>query len=120
MVQPILSHATYIAIGIIAVIMIISTFYSLQSNILDLNLKSNLEYTARTVENKILDFKSMGGSDFEANVMIDGSGLLSLSNNVIKLAKNNIEVNRSVSATMSGEAYLPAHLTYSKNSAVIK
>lgn len=114
MVQPIVAHTTYIAIGIIAMMMILSSLYGFKGNIekADANLK--LTQVADNIQSKILEFRAMGG---EARVKIDGDDniLVKLSNNLIIVSGYNVNVTKTIDMQMSGEEYLPANLTFTNN-----
>ncbi len=120
MVEQILSHSTYMAIGIIAVIMIMAALYGFKADVQEAYATVKLNYIADSVQNKVLEMKD-SGSDFEARIKIDADGyLLTLSNNLITVRGNGVEVTRTVDAQMSGEEYLPAYLAYKGGTVVVE
>lgn len=113
MVQPIVSHATYIAIGIIAILMILSSLYNFKANIETVDNTAKINYIADLIQ-KDITLHSSESLDFEAKIKVNGPHniLVSLKNNNIEVNGYGITVSRPVTMKMSGEAYLPAYLTF--------
>ena len=115
MVQPIISHVTYIAIGIVAILMILGAVYGLRSDIYSVDTTAKLEYTADTIESKILEMKQFSSNDFEAKVKINAPEYkLTFSDNMMIISDGTLEVNRTINIKGSGEQYLPAYLLFKK------
>jgi len=123
MVNPIISHTTYIAIGIIAVVMIVAAIYGLQENIRIVDKTAKLDYAALIIENKILELDLLATPNFEAKTKIDpyayNETLLEMSSGVITLTGNGIQVTREIGMDISGKQYLPAYLLYKNGAAQV-
>ncbi len=124
MVQPIVSHTTYIAIGIIAVVMIIAGIYGMKANVQEIDKTTKLKYVADIIADNILEFKSLDGDNFEAKIILDPYGynqtIVKLSDNLITVKEGELEVEKQIDMQMSGESYLPAYLIYKNNMVEIK
>ncbi|MDD5416823.1 MAG: hypothetical protein PHU12_02495 [Candidatus Aenigmarchaeota archaeon] len=116
MVQPIVSHTTYIAIGIIAVLMIITSLYTYTGRLGEIDATAKLNYIADDIQNKLIQFNSLESAEFGAKVKIgasqDNKILVKLSNNLITVSGYDTEITKDADMQMSGEAYLPAYLVY--------
>ena len=111
MADQVLSHTLYLAIGIIAMLMIVSSVYGMQNNMHEIDTEVKLNYIASLVENKILELEKLDVD--EARVKIDGDYLVNFENNKILVSDSDIEVVREVDMEISGEAMLPAYLKLS-------
>ncbi|MBU3905055.1 MAG: hypothetical protein KJ906_02830 [Nanoarchaeota archaeon] len=109
MADQVLSHTLYLAIGIIAMLMIVSSVYGMQNNMDTIDKEVKLNYIVSLVENKILELEELGVD--EASVKIDGSDyLVKFESNKIIVSNSDIEIIRDVGFEISGEAILPAYL----------
>ncbi len=112
MVDQVLSHTLYLAIGIIAMLMIVSSVYGMQDNMNKIDKEVKLNYVASTIENKILELQKLDIDD--ASVKIEGLNyLVSFENNKIIIKDGDTVVERDVDFELSGEAILPAYLVLS-------
>ncbi|MBU3896686.1 MAG: hypothetical protein KJ697_02010 [Nanoarchaeota archaeon] len=121
MVQPIVSHATYIAIGIIAILMILSSLYSFKDNIESVDNTAKLNHIADIIQKNVI-LHSFESPDFQAKMKVSGpqNVLVSLQNNFIEVKGYDMTISRSVDMKMSGDAYLPAYLIFLENEAMIE
>ena len=119
MVQPIVAHTTYIAIGIIAMMMIITSLYGFKANMEKADATLKLTQVVDNIQSDVIAVKTIGG---EAKVKIDGDDkiLVKLVNNLITASGYGVTVNRTINMQMSGEEYLPANLTFSNNKVTIE
>lgn len=129
-VDPLVSHALFISITIIAVIMIIVGVFNFNADIQKTSIQIQLDYIAEHTKGEILDLYYLS-----KNGLLDAEIKLTLpdkiANNIyeielnqnglkIKFGENEIERKIDIDYPMSGSSSLPAYLKLKNNVIVIE
>ena len=109
MVNQMISHSIYMAIGIIAVIMIISSVTNMKTEMESVDRNVKMNYVADIIYNKLTELNRLNVDS--ANFLIEGSYFVKLENNLITVSDSEKSVTREINLEMSGVAELPAYLT---------
>lgn len=121
MVHPILSHTTYIAVGMIAIMMIIATVYGMQADVSKVDKTSKINYIALEIENKIIELNAISSDNFEAQIQIPFSEkyLVEISGNILTVSGDGNEVTRTISVQGSGQGYTPIYLKFDNDEVTV-
>lgn len=121
MADPILSHATYMAVGIIAIMLIIATVFTLQEDNRQINEVSKLNYYITSIENKILELSSISSDNFEAQIKINVPEryLVKMSGNILSVSGDEFIAEKEIPIYGYGGGYGPIYLIFTDNEVVI-